>query len=255
MHGIVLTQTDDLTALLASISTNDLALKIVTGWGWPWDDASRSQVVDSAPQLLVRTVAGDGTRGQPILDTDTVLGELAPWYDAGARDFEIGNEPNAYDDSDDAAWDFRYWFLKILQALRMTWPDARIVSPGLIDRNQEPWWTICMDAFGLADQVGFHAYTGLPSGDTGQLDRALDQLGRIYPDHAWQLTEAGINDPAVPPETKASYYAEFERQLAVSVPQVAAVYWYHFCDQPADEDQRRYALGLADMQHLAGGDL
>lgn len=261
MQGIVLTDCASIGGLLSAVRGAQLPLlKVVTQWGAHWDDASRAEVCASMPSLIVRTVAGDGTRGPPdgqsmiFLEPQIVLDELAPWYAANvALSVELGNEPNGYDPSDDAAWTFRYWFLETLTAVRSALPAARIIAPGLIENRQSEWWAICQDAFALADAIGFHAYTYHDADDTGQLSRALADLALFFPNQIWMLTEYGIHDPATSAETKATRYAK----LAASLPsQVAAACWYHFCDRPIDADQYAYALPASALPYLyAGGTL
>jgi hypothetical protein len=238
MHGIVLTSADNLTGLLESMRANSIPLiKVVTGWGASWNSDTINQVC-SMPSVLVRTVSGDG---KP-LDPQTVLNEIEPWYAARPEiQIELGNEPNSKDASDDAAWLFRWWFIETLNAVRKRYPLARIVSPGLIENRQEQWWRINQDAFSMADSIGFHAYAffDFTSGDTGQLQRALQQLRAIFPNKPWLGTELGINDMATPPSTKARRYGMLRHNLPG---QVAAVTWYHFCDQPLNDDMRAYHL-------------
>jgi hypothetical protein len=255
MQGIVLTDCVSVDAMLDTVRGARIPLlKVVTGWGASWDEQTRLAVCTLMPEVLVRTVSGDGCSGPPALAPDAVLAELRPWYDARSTiAIEIGNEPNAYDPSDDAAWNFRYWFIETLNTVRESLPEARIVSPGLIETRQTEWWIICQDAFELADQVGFHAYAYHDFDDTGQLGRALDDLALIFPNHTWLLTECGINDMATSPETKATRYAK----LAAKLPsQVGAACWYHFAERPSNNDQAAYALPPPALPYLyAGGTL
>jgi hypothetical protein len=255
MQGIVLTDCMSIGGLLSAVRANHIPLlKVVTGWGAAWDDASRAEVCTTMPEVLVRTISGDGTRGPPALAPDAVVAELRPWYDVGGNvTFEIGNEPNGYDSSDDAAWNFRYWFLESLNVVRESFPAARIVAPGLIEHRQSEWWAICQDAFELADAIGFHAYAYHDADDTGQLGRALSDLALFFPYKTWMLTEYGINDMATSAETKATRYAALHAKLPS---QVAAACWYHFCERPIDDDQESYALPPAALPYLyAGGTL
>jgi hypothetical protein len=136
MQGLVLTSCESVDSLLASTRASAIPLlKVVTGWGAHWSDAHRAHVCASMPELIVRTVSGDGTRPPPpdqssiFLEPATVMAELEPWYRTRQRIwFELGNEPNAYDAADDAAWTFRYWFLEAVETLRKAYPCARIIS-------------------------------------------------------------------------------------------------------------------------------
>jgi hypothetical protein len=263
MQGIVLTSCASIGGLLNAIRSNKLPLlKVVTGWGAHWDESSRREVCRTMPELIVRTVSGDGTRGPPEgqsaiwCDPGAVLEEVQPWYDARASiQVELGNEPNGYDASDDAAWNFRYWFLETVATVRAVFPAARIVAPGLIEDRQSEWWAICQDAFEQADAIGVHAYAyhDFTNGDTGQIQRALSQLATFFPAKSWILTECGINDPGTSPETKATRYAALHAKLPS---QVSAACWYHLCSAPSDADQAAYQLPPEALPYLyAGGTL
>lgn len=263
MQGIVLTSARDVATLLSAVRTNHIPLlKVITQWGAHWDDASRAQVCSAMPEVLVRTVSGDGTRPPPpgqdmiFLEPAAVLEELRPWYAARSSIWvELGNEPNAFDASDDAAWTFRYWFLEAVETLRAAFPELRIISPGLIENRQEDWWAICQDAFEQADCIGVHAYAWhqFTSGDTGQLQRALSQLHGFFPNQTWMLTECGINDPGTPAADKAARYGQLHQKLPS---QMIGACFYHYCSNPSDADQVAYALPDSALPYLkAGGTL
>jgi len=261
MQGIVLTDCASIGSLLSAVRGNNLPLlKVVTGWGYAWDATSRAEVCNAMPEVIVRTVSGDGTRGPPEgqsaiwCDPGAILNEIDPWYACRpAIAVELGNEPNGYDSSDDAAWTFRYWFLETAAAVRVSFPQARIIAPGLIEARQSEWWAICQDAFETADAIGFHAYAYHDADDTGQLGRALSDLALFFPNTPWVLTEYGINDAATAPETKATRYAALHAKLPS---QVAAACWYHYCERPIDDDQESYALPPEALPYLyAGGTL
>lgn len=239
--------------MLASLRSNGIPLlKVVTGWGYAWDAASRHSVCTTMAEVLIRTVAGDGCASPPqLLTPDAVLFELQPWYDARPDVWiELGNEPNGYDPSDDAAWSFRYWFLETLAAVRSACPQARIVTPGLIAERQGVWWQICQDAFEQADAIGWHAYAHQDFDDSGQIAQALDELTTCYPAHDWILTECGINDPATAPEIKAERYSALHEALPG---QVRAVCWYHACANPIDADQKAYQITPEALPYLTAG--
>lgn len=263
MQGIILTSCTSISGFLTTIRTHKLPLlKIVTGWGAPWDAPTRAQVAAAMPELLVRTVNGDGTAGPPpgqtmiFLEPAAVLEELRPWYASRPSMWvELGNEPNGYDASDDAAWTFRYWFIETVRAVRQTFPELRIVAPGLIENRQSEWWAICQDAFHLADCIGVHAYAHyqFTTSDTGQLQRALSQLQQFFPSKTWMLTEIGIHDPGTAASTKATRYGQLHTKLPS---QVIAACWYAFNDNPMDADQAAYAIPASALPYLkAGGTL
>jgi hypothetical protein len=267
MHGIVLTQTDNLSNFLGALRSNHIPmLKVITGWGYHWDQGTIAQVCSGVPGVIVRTVSGDGCRppaeGQDkiFLDPSDVIAELSPWLEARAGLWvELGNEPNMYDDSDDAAWTFQWWFAETVRQLRDTYPTARIIAPGLCSKRWDVWWNICHAerAFDMADAVGFHAYAWRhlddPADNGGELMAALSLLGTYYPSRPWIGTEIGINDPPTPPSTKCDRYYAAHQKLPS---QVSAMYYYAYTDHPSDPDQQAYQLPSSAWPHLkAGGTL
>jgi len=260
MQGIVLTSCASVGGMLSSIRTNQIPLlKVITGWGAHWDAPTIAHVCETMPELIARTVSGDGTRGPPagqsmiFLEPDEVLQEIQPWYNARPNLWiELGNEPNGYDASDDAAWTFRYWFIETVKAVRSSFPAARIIAPGLIENRQSDWWAICQDAFRLVDAIGVHAYAyhQFTADDTGQIQRALSQLHGFFPSKPWMLTEIGINDPGTPASDKATRYGELHAKLPS---QVGAACWYHICADPSDADMVAYALPDSALPYLKAG--
>jgi hypothetical protein len=261
MQAITLTQVNNLDTFLGALHANHVTtLKVVTGWGWPWDAESRAAVGRSMAALLVRTVNGDGTRPPPAgannliyLDPNTVQAEVQPWIAARARLIvELGNEPNKHNPSADAAWTFRYWFLETLTRMRSVFPGVRCISPGLIETNQEQWWQINQDAFSQADGIGYHAYGHHDFGpnDTGQIQRAHQQLLHYFPHSAWFATELGINDPNTSASTKCQRYSELHRNMPSAV---ALSCWYHACEQPGNADARNYAIPNSALPALQAG--
>lgn len=84
-------------------------VKIVTGWGIVGDNNGGihnpriiEQICDLTRYTIVRTVTGDGPRGDGVIDPNEVPGEIDPWYTAkkasrfGAQGLiiELGNEAN-----------------------------------------------------------------------------------------------------------------------------------------------------------------
>jgi hypothetical protein len=262
MQGMILTSTNNIAQFTGEMGMNEIPLpKVVTGWGYHWDDSARYTVVQM-PEVIVRTVNGDGCAKPPsgqtmiFLDPNLVLKELDPWVKLRANVWlELGNEPNNYDASDTAAWTFRWWFIETLNACRARYPHAKIISPGLFGNRQREWWAICRDAFALADSIGFHAYAwhNFTSGDTGDIQRAIADLTTFFPNSSWMGTELGINDPNTSPSTKAERYSELHRSLPS---QVLACCWYHHTNAPSDADQKAYNLPYSAWPKLdAGGDV
>lgn len=266
MHGLTLTSTDNLDRLISDMRANHIpGLKVITGWGWPWDAASR-QKCGTLSGLLVRTVDGDGTR--PPFGTEhyifpephRVYDELLPWVSAKPRlVVEIGNEPNAYTAApDDAPYVFLYYFRQCLQMIRQQFPGVRVLTPGLIEgtgnKAQPHWWEIWSES-GIANEVDgigyhFYAHENFKPTDTGQVQRAHQQLGQYFHDRSWWATEAGINGPKQPDADKCAKYSELHRNMPGNV---AMCVWYHICSAPIDDDQRNYAIDSSAFPALQSG--
>lgn len=255
--GIVLTQANSLNAFLDNLRGAAVpCLKVVTQWGWPWDDHSRSTVLSSMPHVIVRTRAGDGTQGvQPVLDPTTVKNELAPWIAWNARlTVELGNEPNV--DSrycnTDMAYSWAWYMNQMIDIIRHDWPAVRIVAPGLVatpERNYATWNQVCAQAFNRCDAVGFHAYAwrDFVAGDKGEIERVIQTHRQYYAARPWIGTECGIHDPPTPDTEKCRRYATLRRNAPAHV---EALYFYHYTDQPLDDDQRAYRITAGALPSL-----
>lgn len=248
MRGVVLTSTNDLTGLVTALNIVDLGLlKVVTGWP-NWSKPQR-EIAAKAPALIVRSVTGDGIAPP---DPNKLREELRDWYAARPDMYvEVGNEPNAIPGfRDDQIWQYRYGLNACITMIRDEYPQAKIISPGLLSGNQlDRWFAVCCEVFSRCDYIGLHAYEWhnfTPPG-TYQLKTALATMRRHCPARPAMITELGINDTATSAETKARRY----RATIATLPGfVAGTVCYHVCDAPSDNDQRAYALTIPALQYL-----
>src|SRR4051812_20130974 len=99
-HGVVVTHVYNLGQLADCLNRGGYdTIKVVTGWGMDagWNTENMRQLLHMAPNVIVRTVAGDPSYDHhnpdfQLPDANRVRSELAPWY-AIRPDimFEIGN--------------------------------------------------------------------------------------------------------------------------------------------------------------------
>jgi hypothetical protein len=236
----------------------------VTGWGLdgrPWDATTR-QLTTGLSGLIVRTVDGDGTRAPYPGETyiyphpDRIRAEIMPWVALKPRVIvEIGNEPNAYANAPtDAPWVYAHWLKECARMIQHEFPSVRILAPGLIERDQPRWWEIWRDqGVGPAvDGIGYHAYAHVDFSptDTGQIQRAHQQLGQFFHDRSWWLTECGINDPQTSDQKKCERYSDLHRNMPSDV---VCCCWYHVCTNPINTDQTNYSLDLSALPALQSG--
>lgn len=144
-------------------------IKIVTGWGLPWNDIknnNRALICSLTPHTIVRTTNGDPSNAQstkhPI--PDKILAEIEPWYKC-KRDIivEIGNEPNMWSNDQDYIFTYRWFLNETIKEIRKTFPLAHIMSTALQpEREVKQWYDIFsqeeMNIYEKTDYVGVHAY-------------------------------------------------------------------------------------------------
>jgi hypothetical protein len=167
------------------------------------------QLLHMAPNVIVRTVAGDPSYNGhnpdfQFPDANRVRNELTPWY-AIRQDimFEIGNEPNIDDHpSNDFIYTYRAVLNTAIDVCRREFPKAKLISPGLIigpTQDFERFNQIAVDVFRRCDMIGLHFYAdyGFAKGQlsaANQLCDAIHVAQRFYGDMRWYVTEYGIND-------------------------------------------------------------
>lgn len=246
MHGLILTNASSVDQLDAAVAmSRATALKVVTGWGLDggWSNAARARVARLAPNLIVRTVAGDpsyanGAQSLPL--AERIIDEVAPWYYLSGRTpalhIELGNEPNIDPATpDEAIWLYRWHLARAIAACRARLPHAKLIAPALLldgadQHRQSRWLAICGDVFAQCDAVGVHVYehdafaaAERRHGTTGQVAEAARLYAR-FPRRI--VTEYGINDPATPIATRARRCAAFARANAL---RADGYLLYHLC--------------------------
>lgn len=252
IHGIVLTSAPSITYVRNVLQAGGYnAIKVVTGWGMPvaWNRVTMMALGVVAPNIIVRTVQGDGVNKEmgkpkhPYLHWERVLAELTPWYHAIPQHvnlmFELGNEPEQAD-----IFGYAWHLERSIDAIRRTLPRAKIISPALSPSNahqlriwaaNERWRSVVS----TCDYIGVHQYAffNLITDDTRQFQLLDENIQNTKP---WIVTEMGINDPGTPALQKVQRYAAYTDHLH----RIGAVgaFDYHLCTQPRTEDDRRYAL-------------
>lgn len=226
--GLILTSTTSLASLKAHLDAGKCrVLKVVTGWGWPWDEASRRAVAAMTDVLIVRTVAGDpsyngGAKRMPI--AADVVAEIAPWYAVRQNIvIEIGNEPLIDAQPEAYAWIYLDHLNAAIRACRDRFPHARILAPAHLVNHHIPlgnspdgvarFVDITKRAYQDCSSIGIHAYN----------QAQLDRNAALYANHGkplW-LTEFALNEQLSPQQRGAKYRA------FINAANVAATTIYH----------------------------
>lgn len=227
MHiwGPVITNIKDIYRLLQykdtarRLHTPYTTIKVVTGWGMPWNDITRAQLLAATEYTIIRTTIGDPSNrntGKYLLP-DKVIAELAPWLQIKPDAMiELGNEPNIKDTD---PWIYRWWLNESIKECRKAFPHAHIIAPALIHNDTYlQWLDIMRDVMVTADSIAMHVYEHY--GFTGVLPARTNQLydlDKAYTSYVSSkpiiLTEFGINDPLTPKLTKHIRYSEFIKTL------------------------------------------
>lgn len=253
--GLILTSTTSLPLLKAHLDAGRCGvLKVVTGWGWRWDEQSRRAVAAMADTLIVRTVAGDpsyakGARRYPI--AADVVAEIAPWY-AVRPDIviEIGNEPLIEPQPEEFAWSYLHHFAPAIRACRTHFPLARILAPAHLVNHQirlgdyqngvARFVAITRDAYQACDGIGIHAYS----------QQQLDRNEALYAGGGkplW-LTEFALNEALSPAQRGQRY-----RAMLDAAP-VAAATLYHLDEIGGDDPTHfnpNYRLDIPTLTAMA----
>jgi hypothetical protein len=226
MFGVVLTAAHQFREVYNTIQKNNLdTLKVVTAWGLPWDEnCNRALVSYATPNLIVRTKAGDPSVYQASLHPvyHYVFDEIDPWYKARQDIYiEIGNEPNIRDSSNDYIYTYRWYLAETIQACRVRYPQAKIISTALQpDRDVEKWHHIfseqSMNIYSMVDYIGVHAYDARSFDTPTQYH--IQKMLRIFGTQKLFFTELGIANPDV-----KDRIAQYKR-----VAQHYPVVYYHY---------------------------
>ncbi len=184
------------------------------------------------------------------------------FYNAGARRFELLNEPNLADEGAGLVWangtELGNWLLGLISIMRANCPGSKLyfpgMSPGVPWTNQFVWtdpaWAIVksqMDGFCL------HAYSGNATSVTAAANEITSQVIEAQRYLRLQvplvLSESSVNRAATATH-KAQVYRAVEASLR-PVAGIEAVSWYisSWADAPPDQDVNQESwlkYGIAD---------
>lgn len=242
--GLILTHAPDLAWLRAQIALAGASvLKVVPAWGLAggWTPKSIVEASYLCPTLIVRTSWGDpsydgGARAFPYVNQ--VLEEITPWGTARADlVVEIGNEPlvERHPLDQAQAWEYLAHLSAAIEAIRETFPQARIISPAHcrdhpIACGSEPdgqrWWdSIAAATYRRCDILGLHAYSAAQF-LSGHL--ALREL--VSASQPIWLTEFALHEAGLAGVARGERYADVLGALPV---EVACIYHLDHADGPA----------------------
>lgn len=253
MLGAVLTFANSIGEIAGVIEKQQLtALKVVTGWGLPtaWDAQSRAELVRVCRQrnvkLLVRTVAGDPSANKPFLHHQEVLTELFPWVEAGARLFELGNEPDVIWHTtgidEQLIWEYYYYAEQALSFCRRYLPkDCRFIGPTAAifsSERWERWWQIGAHALKKYDFVAAHLYAHHSFFEEPSQFKSALRANSEYVRLPIVFTEAGINDYKLSPSDKLALY---RKQIKAFALPKTDFYIFHY-DRSGKSTYANYAV-------------
>ena len=160
------------------------------------------------------------------------------FYKAGARNFEVHNEPRLRHEGMGHQWDdgakFGDFLRQLMVIIKQHCPEARLWYPG--ESPGVPWtdqfaftWSAYKKVSDLCYGLCQHAY----SGNTGDVATAVkDIVGQVRDFHkgmgVWNkpiiISECSVNR-AASPEFRAKVYAKTAQELS-RIPGVQGVFWY-----------------------------
>lgn len=188
------------------------------------------------------------------------------FYKAGARNFEVHNEPRLGHEGMGHQWhngaEFGDFLRELMLIIKQHCPEARLWYPG--ESPGVPWtdqfaftWPAYKKVSDLCHGICQHAY----SGNTGDVETAAKEIvGQVRDFHkamgVWNkpiiVSECSVNRAATP-EFRAQVYAKTARALS-QIPGVQGVFWYisHWNAPPPEQANAEswYGTNLADLyQH------
>jgi hypothetical protein len=276
-HGVVVTHVDKLSQLADSIRHGQYdTIKVVTGWGLKggWTSEARRELLNMAPHVIVRTVAGDPSvnPAHPSFDKfpihHRVVDEVRPWY-AIRPDImiEIGNEPNipniSHDSNEDFIWEYKFFLSEAIERCRNEFPLAKLISPGLLIDPSNPFKLerfmrfneIRQEVFRRCHFIGVHFYEHIGFAKkhqppaTEQLAHAIRITQQFYGDMRWYVTEYGINDDMISTREKGQRYAgmAFFGESSPKLPDNVAGLTYYHLNMQGDIDPRYHIFPDGDI--------
>jgi hypothetical protein len=202
----------------------------------------------AAPQEAANLIAGGrfvlvrlfaSFRGRRVSADDFarwMLGDMAPFYAAGVRYFQVHNEPNLFDEGLDSSWadgaGFAAWFMDVRSALKAKFPQAQFGFPGLspggevveVRADAAVFLQAAVVATAAADWVGVHCYwasaaeMASPGGGAGYLE-----FRRLFPNKLLFITEFANVAAATSQAERAGQYVAYYKSLR-HVPNLGAAF-------------------------------
>ncbi|MCB0010020.1 MAG: hypothetical protein KDE04_26320, partial [Anaerolineales bacterium] len=173
------------------------------------------------------------------------------FYDRGARDFEVHNEPRLHHEGFGHQWhngaEFGDFLLGLMRQIKANCPEARLWYPG--ESPGVPWtdqFLISRPAFqkvaGILSGICMHAYSGITNNAEAAANEIANQA-RAYRDalynngqnpEVWRLpiivSECSVNRaPANAGDAYAAYRADVYKRTAGKlrqIPGVKGAFWY-----------------------------
>jgi hypothetical protein len=201
------------------------AIKVVTAW-----PLSMTRTFGLATNVVVRTTCGDPSNSNtnPYLDVNEVIKEITPWYAEKTNIYiQLGNEPNI---GKTDPWDYWYFFWKSVDACRVAFPKAKIISTPLqFNGTESEWLAIMQQQYKdhgnlLPHYSGWNVYEDHSFSNPTRHDVYKARMyAKTYFDKLPVIAcEVGINRAA--DNTRLYEY----RQLINSF---AGVFWFHYNDK------------------------
>jgi hypothetical protein len=174
---------------------------------------------------------------QQAWDEDIADG-VRRFYQRGARDFEMLNEPTLGHEGMGHQWqngeEFGLFLRELMLIVKRECPEARLWYPG--ESPGVPWtnqFAFSGPAFRQVADLCFgvcqHAYTGVTDDATKATQEIVEQVKNFHRGlNAWSkpiiVSESSVNRAATP-EYRAQVYTNVRRELA-RIPGVKGIYWY-----------------------------
>jgi hypothetical protein len=200
--------------------------------------------------------SGNPTNKTPQEAWADVGGDVTQLYGAGARKFELFNEPNLPEEGFGVVWhsgdDFGRWLSEFISIMKWACPKAQLYYPGL--SPGVPWtnqFEFTNDAWPhVKDQVhGFcmHTYTGVVDDVVVAVNEIYQQVIQTQEFMTWKhpiiVSECSVNrdNEAMTDDElyryKAAVYYELEKRLA-QVSGIEGCVWYISKWEPPPEQEK-----------------
>ncbi len=185
------------------------------------------------------------------------------FYKAGARNFEVHNEPRLPHEGMGHQWqngaEFGDFLRELMLIIKQHCPEARLWYPG--ESPGVPWtdqfaftWPAYKKVSDLCDGICQHAYSGNTVDVETAVKEIVDQVQGFHKAMGvWNkpiiVSECSVNR-AASPEFRAKVYAKTAQKLS-QIPGVQGVFWYisHWNAPPAEQANAEswYGTNLANL--------